>query len=603
MINNTNYKFMNILKSFTVIILCLSVQLSFAQELIIKNFRCEPTDLSAKLKPTKDFNGRDCALVKVRLVAHGATFQGSIIGTPRYNDGEYWVYMTNGSKKLLVKHPMLLPSDILFNEPLQSGLTYSVSIIIPNEIYSTVMRINENRNTSSDKTNDTIGDYNSTKNNISNLDSSSNLIGEVNVNTDTLINIQDHLCSLYNDIRAKNIGINIPALETLKQNRITESNISTFDNVLYENAKKLSDEKKYDEAKKIYLELAERGYTKAFADASYSFSNTNPEAFFEWGWRDINEANTTHWIARWMGDKYFRNKEYIKAFVCYYIGIYMGIWEGDCYYRIGELFEKGYIGSKNNELALLCYREALKHNIGSPEYSDAYYALQRLGEESMYKKELYVEANATEISNLTPEQMYNKGHQFKEGSIISKRDPYKAYAYLKAAADRGNVDAIDDLVDMLKKSYYGINDKEKAEYYLSKKVEILKKQVNEGDLSSFTELGYAYKYGRGVVKDEQEARKWYERGADLGEKHCNRYLAEFLDKEGNIEEASKRYKFAAEHGDGIAMFEIAHRYHDGKGIEKNYNLYIEWLKKAAKSNYSCESEAKRELRKLGIDLD
>lgn len=593
---------MNIRDLFIVVILYLSVQSSFAQELIIKNFRCEPTDLSAKLKPTKDFNGIDCALVKVRLVAHGATFQGSIIGTPQYSDGEYWVYMTDGSKKLLVKHPMLLPSEILFNEPLQSGLTYTVSIIIPNEIFSVVMRINENSNIGSDKTNDAIVDYNSTKNNVFNLGSSSNLIEKVNVNTDTLINIQDYLRSLYNDIKAQNIVRNIPDLETLKQNRVTGSNISVSDNVLYEKAEKLLDEKKYDEANKFFLELAERGYTKAFARVSSSFSQTNLDAFFEWGWRDINEANTTHWIARWMGDKYRENKDYIKAFVCYYIDMYMGIWEEYCYYRIGEFFENGYIGAKNKELALLCYREALNHNISSPEYSEAYLALKRLGEESMYKKELYVEADASEISNLTTEQMYEKGHRFKNG-IFTEKDPYKAYAYLKAAADRGNVDAIDDLVDMLKKSYYGIHDKGRAEFYLSKKVEILKRQVNEGDLSSYTKLGNAYKYGYGVVKDEQEARKWYELGANLGEKHCNRYLAEFLANEGYIKEAFKHYKFAAEHGDGIAMFEIAHRYRDGKGIEKNYNLYLEWLKKAAKSNYSCELEAKSELRKLGIDLE
>lgn len=227
---------MNIRDLFIVVILYLSVQSSFAQELIIKNFRCEPTDLSAKLKPTKDFNGIDCALVKVRLVAHGATFQGSIIGTPQYSDGEYWVYMTDGSKKLLVKHPMLLPSEILFNEPLQSGLTYTVSIIIPNEIFSVVMRINENSNIGSDKTNDAIVDYNSTKNNVFNLGSSSNLIEKVNVNTDTLINIQDYLRSLYNDIKAQNIVRNIPDLETLKQNRVTGSNISVSDNVLYEKA-------------------------------------------------------------------------------------------------------------------------------------------------------------------------------------------------------------------------------------------------------------------------------------------------------------------------------------------------------------------------------
>jgi hypothetical protein len=55
-------------------------------------------DLSASTYERKDLNGQACALVKVQLAAYGAKFEGNVIGEVAYKTGEYWVYMTEGSR-------------------------------------------------------------------------------------------------------------------------------------------------------------------------------------------------------------------------------------------------------------------------------------------------------------------------------------------------------------------------------------------------------------------------------------------------------------------------------------------------------------------------
>ncbi len=106
--------------------------LADAQPLKIDGIRCLGGDLSASVYPRNDFTGKKCALVKVALPVSGAEFEGNVIGSVEYKAGEYWVYMSAGSKFLKVKHESHHPLMIHFDDTnigsVESNRTYLVKV-------------------------------------------------------------------------------------------------------------------------------------------------------------------------------------------------------------------------------------------------------------------------------------------------------------------------------------------------------------------------------------------------------------------------------------------------------------------------------------------
>lgn len=102
-----------------------------AQELQVESMRMDMMDMTAAAYQRKDRNDVPCAIVKVRM-PEGAAFEGSIIGNTEYRTGEYWVYVTAGTKFLRVKHPSAHPLHITFSDygimPLQSKAVYLLDI-------------------------------------------------------------------------------------------------------------------------------------------------------------------------------------------------------------------------------------------------------------------------------------------------------------------------------------------------------------------------------------------------------------------------------------------------------------------------------------------
>ena len=96
------------------IILLLSIMDTNAQNLKVDEFIVKNADLTARTNSRKDLNGVECALVKVRMAASGASFSGNVMGDVKYTTSEYCVYMPQGSKRLTVKLEGYLPLDVNF---------------------------------------------------------------------------------------------------------------------------------------------------------------------------------------------------------------------------------------------------------------------------------------------------------------------------------------------------------------------------------------------------------------------------------------------------------------------------------------------------------
>lgn len=107
----------------------------YAQELKVKDFHADPTDISAVRFEVKDFNGDICALLKVGLVARDAVFEGSIV-KQEYKDGEWWIYMIDGAWWLNIKTNKYLPLRYEFPESLKKKGTYILQIEVPQVAYT-----------------------------------------------------------------------------------------------------------------------------------------------------------------------------------------------------------------------------------------------------------------------------------------------------------------------------------------------------------------------------------------------------------------------------------------------------------------------------------
>ena len=117
-----------------IIFLFASLTTVQAQELSVKQMSVSD-ELLASQYPRKDLNGYVCALVKVELTAIGATFEGNVIPPVEQKAGEYWVYLTPGSREVRIKLPNYLPLHVTFIDygikGVQSGTTYNLTLSVP----------------------------------------------------------------------------------------------------------------------------------------------------------------------------------------------------------------------------------------------------------------------------------------------------------------------------------------------------------------------------------------------------------------------------------------------------------------------------------------
>ena len=127
------------MKKFCIFIIMITnwaiLSVAHAQELTVKSMKVAPMDLSASQYERKDLAGQACGLVKVQLATTGATFEGNVIRPVENKAGEYWVYMSEGSYMLSVKHPSFIPLDVNFRDygiqGVQGKATYKLTLLMP----------------------------------------------------------------------------------------------------------------------------------------------------------------------------------------------------------------------------------------------------------------------------------------------------------------------------------------------------------------------------------------------------------------------------------------------------------------------------------------
>ena len=132
-----DYKDCIIQSKLTYVLTIRSANLSAAQEMNVKSMVLDEVDATANdpKYECQDNNGEYGGLVKVRLAAPNAKFEGWVLHQEQRNAVEYWVFMAKGSRRVKVFAEGYLPLEVKFSDygidGIQSGRTYRLDIMLP----------------------------------------------------------------------------------------------------------------------------------------------------------------------------------------------------------------------------------------------------------------------------------------------------------------------------------------------------------------------------------------------------------------------------------------------------------------------------------------
>ncbi len=119
------------MKRYWILLAILAIPaLLLAQNISVKSFRSLPMDMTARVTdPVKDQNGEKCALIKVVTTQQGMHFEGGMLGIMKapWKNGEYWVYVPHGAKKITIKHDKLgVLRNYLYPVPIEEAGVYEL---------------------------------------------------------------------------------------------------------------------------------------------------------------------------------------------------------------------------------------------------------------------------------------------------------------------------------------------------------------------------------------------------------------------------------------------------------------------------------------------
>lgn len=122
--------------------------------------------------------------------------------------------------------------------------------------------------------------------------------------------------------------------------------------------------------------------------------------------------------------------------------------------------------------------------------------------------------------------------------------------------------------------------------YVSDNIKKLLEDAIKGDSTAQCLLGYAYRDGLAVSKDDTEAVKWFRASAEQGFATAQHELGTAYKNGHGVQqddaEAIKWWLKAAEQGDSMAQCLMGFAYYHGQEVQKNYGEAVKWWREAAK---------------------
>jgi TPR repeat protein len=272
--------------------------------------------------------------------------------------------------------------------------------------------------------------------------------------------------------------------------------------------------------------------------------------------------------------------------------------EGDAgaMYRLGRMYRDGKGVEKDLDKAIEWMRKASEKKYGWSENE----LIDLLLTSGTPKDFIEIrEITKTLIENANPSVksgvMGRLGRMYRDGKGVEK-DLDKAIEWMRKAAKRNTVWE-SELINMLWKR--GTPDD------LAELKSVVENGAAEGKAYAFLWIGRMYRDGKGVEKDLDQAIEWMRRAAEEKYGWSRNELVDMLSKRGTPEDIAEMKDVAekaAGEGDIGAMGRLGRMYRDGKGVKKDLDRAIEWIRKAAEKNPIWNIEL-RELRTHDITHD
>lgn len=128
-----------------------TLNLIFTAEFTVIDYKAKPTDLAARRYEVIDVNGNPCALIKVQTDLKDLQFRSMLLEkVVNKNNGEYWVYVQEGTRRLKVRKEGILPLDFTFPEKAEGSSVYLFilkakgAVALDEDLYKVTFRLNEN---------------------------------------------------------------------------------------------------------------------------------------------------------------------------------------------------------------------------------------------------------------------------------------------------------------------------------------------------------------------------------------------------------------------------------------------------------------------------
>nr|WP_289712487.1 SEL1-like repeat protein [uncultured Muribaculum sp.] len=465
-----------------------------SQELKVTGFRAVPMDLSASTHMRRDANGTPCALVKVQLRATGASFEGNIVGDTQFRTNEYWVYLTEGTKMLRIKHISAQPLMVRFadhgTESLLAKNTYELSVALPTVPTQTMQQVVINFTPESamviidgkviKSTGGTATTTLPADNEYSYIvaaegyDTSEGAF-RLKATSPTRLNIQ-----LYKESASTQ---QLTGTGNLPATNNTSTTTATNAPTIYAQANKEYNAKNYAKAMQLYKQIPD-----------------DKNAQFQIGYMYDNGLGTTQSdtdAAYW----------YRKAAEQGY---------ASAQYNLGIMYKNGQGVTQSYTDAVYWYRKAAEQGYASAQCNLGYMYENGRGVTQSYADAVYWYRKAAEQGDATAQS--NLGIMYENGQGVTQSYTDAVYWYRKAA-EQGYAKAQSNLGDMY---FYGRGVTQSytdAVYWYQKAAE-------QGHALGQANLGYCYYYGKGVEINKQEAYRLIKLAADQGNEWSKKFLAE-----------------------------------------------------------------------------
>jgi len=186
-----------------------------------------------------------------------------------------------------------------------------------------------------------------------------------------------------------------------------------------------------------------------------------------------------------------------------------------------------------------------------------------------------------------PEAQAQLGNKYHYGDGVT-RNFDEAVKLYRQAAEQGNALAQYGLGCMYQYGFGVTEDYSEAVKWYRKAATSYRKAAEQGDADAQYMLGWIHDISS-VIQDYSEAAKWYRKAAEQGHVRAQVFLGEMYEEGAGVtqdySEAVKWYRKAAEQGDADAQYFLSDMYQRGAGVTQDNFEADKWRRKAAEQGY------------------